>query len=82
MSECVLAEQVLAVGFIDGNESGDHRLRWRGLGVSDGLLENHAAGGLMSGDVSQPDLFLAFGIADAKVDLFCCAEVRGEAADE
>lgn len=82
MIECVLAEQLLAIELIDGNQSGDHRFGWRCLGVSNGLLENYALCGLMNGDVSQPDLFLALGVADAEVDLPCRAEVRGKAADE
>ena len=81
MIECVLAEQLLAIEFIDGNQSGDHRFGWRCLGISNGLLENYAVCGPMNGDVSQPDLFLALGVADAEVDLPCRAEVRGKAAD-
>jgi len=42
MIECVLAEQLLAIELIDGNQSGDHRFGWRCLGVSNGLLENYA----------------------------------------
>ena len=82
MIECVLAEQLLAIELIDGNQSGDHRFGWRCLGVSNGLLENYALCGLMNGDVSQPDLFLALGVADAvqcsiKMNLICNTKTAG-----
>ena len=50
--ECVFAEQSVAGGFIDRNQTHDHRFGWRGLGVRDRLLKGHAArGGLMNGDI-------------------------------
>ncbi len=36
----------------------------------------------MNGDVRQPELFNAALITEAEIDLFCPAEVRGQAPDE
>ena len=36
----------------------------------------------MNGDIPQPDFFLALRVADTEIDLFCGAEVRGQAADQ
>jgi len=71
--ESILAEETLTAGLIESNQACDHRLRWSGFRVRDGLLERDAGRLGMKRDVRQPEPLNALPITDGEIDAFGCA---------
>ena len=82
MVERIFAEQTLTACFIESDQTRDHLARRHGLRECDRLLIDNVACPGLNGNVRQPELFDAALIADAQIDAFCPAQVRGQTPDE
>jgi hypothetical protein len=78
MVENIFAEQALNACFIEGDQSRDHRIRWSGLGPRHGRLPGNVASSGLKRNVLQPMLLDAALIAEAQINSFCAAQIRGQ----